>query len=112
METKRASSRQYFNCHIAGFSHYEGCLAINDLKPGVKLVLERELNNPFDPRAVAIYYDNYKLGYIPKTHNEDICTFLDMGYTEIFDARVQTVSPDSHPEAQVRVVVFIKSKNN
>ena len=55
METKRKSNRQYFNCHIAGFSHWEGCLVINELKPGAKLELERDIHNPFDPRAVAIY---------------------------------------------------------
>ena len=75
METKRVSNRQYFNCHIAGFTHWEGCLVINDLKPGTKLILERELHNPFDPRAVAIYYGDTKLGYIPKNQNEDISTF-------------------------------------
>ena len=111
METKRKSNRQYFNCHIAGFSHWEGCLVINDLKPGAKLELEREISNPFDPRAVAIYYENTKLGYIPKSNNEEISTFLDMGHSEIFDVRVQSVCPNEHPESQVRVAIFIKNKN-
>ncbi len=109
METKRKSNRQYFNCHIAGFSHWEGCLVINDLKPGAKLELERDANNPFDPHAVAIYYENNKLGYIPKNQNEDISIFLDMGHSNIFDARVQSVSPDNHPESQVRIAIFIKN---
>ena len=112
METKKQSNRQYFNCHIAGFSHWEGCLVINELKPGAKLNLVRDAHNPFDPRAVAIYYGDTKLGYIPKNHNEDISTFLDMGHTDLFDARVQSVSPDNHPESQVRVVIFIKAKAN
>ena len=112
METKRVSNRQYFNCHIAGFTHWEGCLVINDLKPGTKLILERELHNPFDPRAVAIYYGDTKLGYIPKNQNEDISTFLDMGHTDLFEVRVQSLSPDKHPESQVRIVIFIKAKND
>ena len=111
METKRKSNRQYFNCHIAGFSHWEGCLVINDLKPGTKLELEREISNPIDPRAVAIYYENTKLGYIPKSNNEEISTFLDMGHSDIFDVRVQSVCPNEHPESQVRVAIFIKNKN-
>lgn len=87
-------------------------MVINELKPGAKLDLVRDAHNPFDPRAVAIYYGNTKLGYIPKNHNEDISTFLDMCHTDLFDARVQSVSPDNHPESQVRVVIFIKAKAN
>lgn len=86
-------------------------MVINDLKPGAKLELEREINNPFDPRAVAIYYENTKLGYIPKSNNEEISTFLDMGHSDIFDVRVQSVHPENHPESQVRVAIFIKNKN-
>jgi hypothetical protein len=82
---------------------------INELKPGAKLELERDIHNPFDPRAVAIYYGNTKLGYIPKNLNEDISIFLDMGHSDIFDIRVQSVSPDNHPESQVRVAIFIKN---
>ena len=111
METKKQSNRQYFNCHIAGFSHWEGCLVINDLKPGAKLNLVRDAHNPFDPRAVAIYYGDTKLGYIPAAHNEEIAKFFDLGHDDIFEARVQSKNPDTHPEHQVRVVVFIKAKN-
>ena len=82
---------------------------INELKPGVKLQLERDIHNPFDPRAVDIYYGNTKLGYIPKNLNEDLSIFLDMGHSDIFDVRVQSVSPDNHPESQVRVAIFIKN---
>lgn len=82
---------------------------INELKPGAKLQLERDIHNPFDPYAVAIYYENTKLGYIPKSQNEDISIFLDMGHSDIFDVRVQSVSPDNHPESQVRVAIFIKN---
>ena len=111
METKRKSNRQYFNCHIAGFSHWEGCLVINKLKPGAKLKLERDTHNPFDPHAVAIYYKDTKLGYIPKNQNEDISIFLDMGHSDLFDARVQSVCPYNHPESQVRIAIFIKHNN-
>ena len=82
---------------------------INELKPGAKLELERDIHNPFDPRAVAIYYGNTKLGYIPKNLNEDISIFLDMGHSDIFDIRVQSVCPNEHPESQVRVAIFIKN---
>lgn len=86
---------------------------LGELKVGTKLELERELNNPYDPQAVAIYYGDTKLGYIPASSNEEIGKFLELGHTDLFEARVQAVSPEAtHPEKQVRVVVFIKGKNN
>ena len=86
-------------------------MVINELKPGAKLKLERDTHNPFDPHAVAIYYEDTKLGYIPKTQNEDISIFLDMGHSDLFDARVQSVCQDNHPESQVRIAIFIKHNN-
>ena len=113
MKSKKTANRQYLNCYIAGFSHWEGCLVLGELKVGTKLELERELNNPYDPQAVAIYYGDTKLGYIPASSNEEIGKFLELGHTDLFEARVQAVSPEAtHPEKQVRVVVFIKGKNS
>ena len=52
------------NFHIAGFGYWEGCEAFEQLKIGTRLDLIREEDNPFDPYAVAIYYGEYKLGFI------------------------------------------------
>ena len=61
------------NFHVAGFSYWDGCEAFENLKIGTKLQFEREADNKFDPYAVAIYYNDLKLGrYVrgphPKTH--------------------------------------------
>ena len=78
------------------------------MKVGKPLKLVREEGNKFDPYAVAIYYEGYKLGFVPRSDNQLICQFIDLGYTDIFDARVQRISPDAHPEKQIGVVVFLK----
>lgn len=110
MSGKKSNYRFYQNFKVAGFAFAEGCMVFDKLKPGVKLELEREPNNNFDSYAVAIYYENAKIGYIPKGSNVDICTFLDMGHTDIFDVRVQSINPNTHPEQQVGVVIFVKAK--
>ena len=94
--------------YIAGFTFWDGCMAFSQLKVGKPLKLVREEDNKFDPCAVAIYYEGYKLGFVPRGDNQLICQFLDLGYTEIFDVRVQRISPEAHPEKQVSVVVFLK----
>ena len=99
------------NFHIAGFSYWDGCEVLEQLKPGTKLDLVREEDNKFDPYAVAIYYGEFKLGFIPRGSNHDISKYLDMGVDDIYEVRVTRVTPDAHPESQVEVIVYIKNQN-
>lgn len=108
MNTKK---RHYIHFDIAGFTYWEGCLVLNELKVGTKLTLVREEDNKFDPYAVAVYLEETKLGFIPRTENHEISKFLELGHTDLFDARVNRISPDQDPENQIGVIVYIKSAN-
>lgn len=96
--------------YIAGFTYWEGCMAFGKLKIGTQLKLVREPNNRYDPDAVAIYYDRYKLGYIPMDSHPMVSQLLDLGYDDAFEMRVQRISPEAHPEKQVGVVLYIRNK--
>ena len=114
MKTKDIKSMKKIhltNFHIAGFGFWEGCEAFKNLKIGTKLHFVREENNQFDPYAVAIYYDEYKLGFIPRGSNHDISKYLDMGLGDIYDVRITRITPDVHPEDQVEVIVNILNQN-
>ncbi|MDP4228128.1 MAG: HIRAN domain-containing protein [Bacteroidota bacterium] len=105
MKTKK---RHYITFDIAGFSYWEGCAVFNELKIGTELTLVREEDNKFDPYAVAIYYGESKLGFIPRSENHDISKFLELGYTDLFEARINRLTSEAHPENQVGVIVYIK----
>ena len=62
----------------------------------------------FDPYAVAVYYGESKLGFIPRTTNHEISKFIELGHTDLFETRVNRIAPDAHPENQVGVIVYIK----
>ena len=98
---KNNTNKHFSNFYIAGFTFHEGCMVFSELKIGTQLRLCREQENKFDPYAVAIYY-------IPREMNESIAQFMDLGYATIFDARVQRITPEAHPEKQVGVVVFLR----
>ena len=102
--------RHFIDFDIAGFTYWDGALVLCDLMPGRKVRLEREEDNRFDPYAVSIWFGESKLGFIPRDMNQDISTFLEMGYEDIFDARIQRVSPAEHPEHQVSVIVYLNRK--
>lgn len=96
--------------NIAGFSYYDGPVVFRDLKIGTKLKLKYEPENKYDPKAVMIKFDGYKLGYVPRGQNSEISKFLEMGYN-VFEIRVQRLDPTAYPENQVGVIVYIKKKD-
>lgn len=56
--------------YLAGYQYHKAGDVINQLKKGEKLHLEPEPENPFDRKALAIYFDeNVKLGYVPQFYN-------------------------------------------
>ena len=93
---------------IAGFAYYDGTLAFSDLHIGSQLQLVREYDNKFDPCAVALYFGKFKIGFVPKEENETLSKLLDQGWGQLFDVRVNRLSPDMHPSKQVGAVIFIK----
>jgi hypothetical protein len=105
---KSKVSRFIDRFNIAGFTFWDGYLAIDKLRPGVELQLVREDDNGHDPQAVAIYLGEYKLGFIPRDNNSMVSKFLDLGYTDIFELRVQSLQPEAIPERQVYVALYLR----
>ena len=94
------------NFNIAGFTFYEGAMCFEQLKIGKKLKLILEETNGFDPRAVAIYFKNKKLGFVPRNENRIIYKLLKVGLN-CLEARIQMVDGTELPEGQVRVIVYL-----
>ena len=101
-------SRTLFDCHIAGFTYYDGLDVIGQLKLGAPVSLIMEPENPYDPDAIAIYFGKAKLGYIPKGKNALISNLLYFGHGNIIESKVNCCSIESHPEHQFRIVIRIK----
>jgi hypothetical protein len=59
--------------HIAGTSYRENIAQIEpSLETGQMFQMLREPQNQFDCWAIAIYLNDYKLGYVPRAQNEII----------------------------------------
>lgn len=92
---------------IAGFTYYEGVLAFNELQIGVQLQLKLDEDNKYDARAVAIYYNQYKLGFIPRNENRVFYKFLKVGICDCFEVRIQRIDKKETPEHQIGVVIHL-----
>ena len=80
---------------------------LDKLKPGKKLALKAEPDNPYDPCAVAIYRKDVQLGYVPKDENALISQLLSFGHEKVIECRVMQVNPTADPWHQVRVGLYI-----
>ena len=95
--------------HIAGFSYYQGSFVFGELSIGSKIGLVLDKGNIHDEYAVELRYKNHKIGYIPGNENNEIAVIMQAGH-KIFKGVVQQISPDEHPEQQIRVGVFVVAK--
>ncbi|MDR0755106.1 MAG: HIRAN domain-containing protein [Prevotellaceae bacterium] len=102
------TDRHFLNCHIAGFSYYDGVDVFYELKIGSELKIKVEPENKFDTYAVAIYFHDVKLGYIPRGENKLIYKFLQLGHENLFEIRINRITPDASPENQIGVSIRIR----
>ena len=101
-------SKNYLNCHIAGFAYWDGLGVMEDLKIGTALSLVCEPDCPYDPKAVALYYEETKIGYVPRLDNSDLYTLLFFGHTDVFEVKISAIYPDKHPEQRYSIAVSVR----
>ena len=110
MKTKTKTNRVHFaHFHVAGFSFYEGVLAFENLKIGKEVTLRPDPENHYDKYAVEIYFEDHKLGFIPRGENKHISKLLLAG-VDCFETRIQWVDAQAHPENQVGVIIYVVGK--
>jgi hypothetical protein len=101
-------SRHLLDCHIAGFNYYDGLDVMEKLKLGTPVSLKVEPENPYDPNAVAVYFEQTKLGYVPQAKNSAVSNLLYFGHSDILEAIINQCDPTAHPESQFRIVIKLK----
>ncbi len=91
---------------LAGFRYHEGEQLWTQLKPGDRLSLVREADNPHDPKAVRIDWNGRVLGYLPRRENGAVAAALDAG--EAVDARIAKLREHRNPRLRVLIEVFVR----
>ncbi|MDY4041747.1 MAG: HIRAN domain-containing protein [Collinsella sp.] len=102
------ASRVLINVHVAGMQYWDGALVVDRLRPGSKLKLELEADNPYDPNAVKVLYKGVKLGYLPRANNELFAQLLRFGHADVVGCRVLAVKPEERPWNQVFVSLYVR----
>ena len=91
---------------VAGYMYYNGELVEDALVRGTNLILVREPLNPHDNNAIALYFDDIKIGFIPRKQNSTIANMMDGGVPVMAQIiSVQDFQTDFH---QVRAFAYMK----
>lgn len=90
---------------VAGFSYYDGEKIWHQLKEGDPLTLRREPTNPYDEKAIEIFWKKHKLGYVPRVDNSALAQLLDRG--ESLTAEVTLLRESSNPWKRVSIRVWL-----
>ncbi|MGM0577738.1 MAG: HIRAN domain-containing protein [Myxococcota bacterium] len=77
----RPTSLHLQDCRIAGSHHYECFEVLDRLRVGDTLRLVAEPDNPYDRRAVEVFWGQHKLGYLPRVDNAAAASLAERGHT-------------------------------
>jgi len=91
--------------HVAGFRYYDGPRLVAQLRPGDRLLLRAEPENPHDARAVEVYLGQDKLGYVPRRRNATLSRLLAQGAH--VEGCVRAVDLDAEPWRMVEAEAFL-----
>ena len=79
------------NFYIAGYQYHQGHKVEHLLKPAEMVEMRREPQNRYDDKAIALYFENTKIGYVPAVDNHILAQMLDNNI--LLEARIASVNP-------------------
>ncbi len=100
---KRAEGAVLQESPVAGFQFHRGEAVWPLLRRGASLRMVREPSNPYDPKAVALYFGTDKIGYVPRRENAVVARLLDQGVP--LRARITRLRSSPDPWERVRFEV-------
>ncbi|MCB1736339.1 MAG: HIRAN domain-containing protein [Gammaproteobacteria bacterium] len=92
---------------IAGFQYYAGELVRDRLRIGDALELRRAPANPYDRRAVEVWWHGHQLGHLPRVENHTVAQMLDRGMP--LHARIVSLQDDPDPWKRVRFDIHLST---
>jgi hypothetical protein len=92
---------------LAGYQYHRAAAIWPFLQVGEKLHLRREPSNPHDRHAIAVWFRNEHLGYIPQRENRTLSTLMDRG--ERPEASIIRLLDDENPWRKIRIRVEMLS---
>ncbi len=94
--------KQFF---VRGFQYYEGPKCIDEINKSGLIELVREPENPVDKRAIALYFNKKKIGFVPRESNKTVSILMDTDLLK-FHAEITHIEPEADHWEQIRVAIY------
>lgn len=88
---------------LAGVTYYQLIDVRTRLRPGDVLRLQRQPDNRYDALAIEVYWQEFKLGYLPRRSNAVLARLLDAGHPIVAELHSLDFSTDIYDWVEVRV---------
>ena len=98
---------EIYSGFVAGYQYYKGPEIEKYFVEGDTLSLVREPFNPFDNRAIALYIDDLKIGFIPMANNEVLSKMIDAKIH--LRGEITEINREEETWNRIKVAVFIHS---
>lgn len=103
-------SRHITDFNVAGMRYWDGALVLDELKVGANLTMIVEENNPHDPDAVALYWKDTKIGYVPRDLNWLPALLLRFGHCDVLECRILKVNKEADTWKQLQTGIYVTDK--
>jgi hypothetical protein len=90
---------------LAGFQYHRASGIWSFLRVGASLRLKREPHNTHDANAIAVWFMNDQLGYIPRSENGRLAELMDRG--ERLEVQISKLLDEEDPWQRVRFRVAL-----
>lgn len=100
-----SKSTKLITTNIAGLQYYHGIENLSNFKINDKVQLKRESENIHDKYAIAVYWNNLKIGFIPRNNNKVLANLIDS--RKILHSEIKYINADSSLWNKVFVIVFL-----
>jgi hypothetical protein len=112
----KKSYKQYekiylLKCFVRGFTYYEGPKLIKELNADQQLELVREPENEHDGKAIALYYNQQKIGFIPRENNYILSKLIDAKLLDL-QAEIKYVNPDASDWNKLYIKIYVLKEIN
>lgn len=94
--------------YVAGARYYQLPWVLNKLKVGDEVKLSPESENRYDENAVALHFNDLKLGFVPRANNTNLQQLL-LAKANII-AKISVVNPREEQWKQVKITLYILSE--
>lgn len=98
-------------CFVAGFRHYRGMELLGEMEVNDFVELKREPENEYDDFAIALYWQQEKIGFIPADFNETIARLMDAEALPML-ASITHLNKEVKPWENVVIAVYFLQEEN